>query len=90
MATYHPIPQSGTLTLRRRTSCSFDCSDIPALVDWLAERGYRPLAVRSQHEYTRMRRRNELIVLYQSGSILCQGDGVSTALALLGELEVPA
>jgi hypothetical protein len=90
VATYHPIPSSGTLTLRRRSSCSFDCSDVPALVDWLAQYGYQPTSIRSQYEYARLRRGHELVVVYQSGAIVCQGDGAATAIELLSELEVIA
>ncbi len=90
MATYHPIAHTSTIRLRRRSSCSWDCCNVPALVDWLQERGYRPIPTRSGLEYARMQQGGALIVIFQSRSTIAQGANAQAALQVLGELEVPA
>ncbi len=87
-ATYHPIVHTGTIRLRRRSSCSWDCCNVPALVDWLQERGYRPIPTRSGLEYARMQQGGALVVIYQSGSVVCQGENARAAVQLLQPLLV--
>ncbi len=88
IATYHPIPSSARLALKRRSSCSYECDDPALLVTWLTERGYTPIPTRSELEYARLQRRNELIVVFNTGTALCQGANAASAFRLLSELEV--
>lgn len=81
-------PQVADLTLRRRSDCSFDCADIPGLARWLEARGLRLLPSRSLAEYGRITGRSAVVVLYNSGSVLCQGANPAAAVALLRQLEV--
>ncbi len=90
MATYTPIRSDGLPRLRRRSSCSFDCANTVALVDWLLQHGYQSIRTRSNFEYARMQQGGALIVCYISGSVVVQGANAAAALQLLHELEVHA
>lgn len=83
-----PEPQVADLTLRQQSACSFYCANIPGLAGWLEARGLHMLPSRSLAEYGRVQGRSAVVVLYNSGSVLCQGANPAAAVALLRQLEV--
>jgi hypothetical protein len=78
-------------TLQRASSCSYhaDPLSLTDLIVWLRTEGFIAFQGRSQNERVRLRHpAGQLIVLYYSGSILVQGQGVGDTMALLSQLEV--
>lgn len=75
--------------LRRRSSCSFDCNDVPSLSQWLEAHGYTIHPTRTSIEYARLIKGRSLVILYHSGSVLCQGGTPEFTLELLAPLVVP-
>jgi hypothetical protein len=83
-----PEPQVADLKLRRQSDSSFFCADIPGLARWLEAKGLHLLPSRSLAEYCRIQGKTAIVVLYNSGSVLCQGANPSAAVALLEQLEL--
>ncbi len=78
-ATYSPIDLDN-LRLTPRSSRSFDCNDVPSLEAFLLQRRYTSIPTRGMIEYGRFRKGDRLIVCYNSGSIVAQGDDWAGAI----------
>ncbi len=90
-ASYHE-PAITHLRLHPRSSRSFGANDILSLEAWLIQQHYVAEQTRSGIELARLRKRGRLLVLYHSGSVVCQGDDWEGAKRELGRfvVEVPA
>ncbi len=78
-ATYTPVDLDN-IRLIPRSSRSFDCNDQPSLEAWCIQRRYMSQPTRGLVEYARLRKGHRLIVLYNSGSVVCQGDDWAGAI----------
>jgi hypothetical protein len=72
-ASYTPV-DIANIRLTVRSSRSYDSNDVPSLTAALIGRRYDELPSRTSLEYTRLRKNDRLIVIYNSGAISCQGD----------------
>ncbi len=72
-ATYHE-PEIDEIRLSPRSSRSFTVNDSLSLEAWLIQQRYIAERTRSGVELARLRKRDRLVILYHSGSVLCQGD----------------
>lgn len=72
-----------TLALTQRTPHSFSTGDPAGLADWLRSEHFRDLKPRSAHELARLQLGGELVIVYHSGSIVCQGAAADRAVARL-------
>ncbi len=72
-ASYTPVDLDN-IRLTERSSRSYDGNDAPSLTAALIGRRYEELPPRTSLEYTRLRKGDRLIVIYNSGAISCQGD----------------
>lgn len=61
------------LQLQPRSARSWTCPDGESLAAWLCRRWYSPVEVRSPHELVRLRKRDRLVVIFHSGSVVAQG-----------------
>lgn len=78
-----------TLRLQARTARSFETTSPPdILAGWLLDHAYTPTAKTDSNPtiYAHFRRGDQIVVLYWSGSVLCQGrasdEAARTLLAL--------
>ncbi len=78
-ATYSPVDLD-TLRLTPRSSRSFDCNDVPSLEAFLLQRRYASIPTRGMIEFGRYRKGDRLIVCYNSGSVVAQGDDWAGAI----------
>ena len=74
------------IRLRSQSSISFETANVPGLGSWLEDRGFIFQRGRVLAEYGRYRRSGQLVVLYNSGSVLVQGTEVESTLDLLRSL----
>ncbi len=72
------------INLQQRSKLSFWTASIPALADLLQARGYELVPTRNQLlEYARLRKDDSLIVLYNSGSVVVQGNDIEAGYRAL-------
>ncbi len=86
-ATFQPVDLDN-LRLTPRSSRSFDYNDVPSLEAFLLQRRYASIPTRGMIEYGRYRKGDRLIVAYNSGSIVAQGDDWAGAIQELQRFAV--
>jgi hypothetical protein len=79
-------PQHGDIILRPRSPISFDTANIPGLDLWLVRHGWQPYPGRIATEYSRLKHGGQLVVLFNSGSVLVQGTDVEKTMQQLAPL----
>ncbi len=78
-ASYSPVDLDN-LRLTPRSSRSFDCNDVPSLEAFLLQKRYASIPVKGLIEYGRYRKGERLIVCFNSGSIVAQGNDWAGAI----------
>lgn len=74
--------------LTQRTPHSFTTADPTTIATWLRTAGFRDLTVRSAYELARLQLGGELVIVYHSGSLVCQGAAADRAVQRLATCEV--
>ena len=76
------------ITLRRRSPHSFDANDVEGLTLWLQSHCFLALKTRTSLEWARLQRGRQLVVIFNSGNVVCQGREPEPAMMLLERLVV--
>lgn len=74
----------GEFNLRQRKGSSFETDNPEALCRWLGDQGFVYAdQVPAPHEFARMHRAGELVVIYDTGKVVCQGSQADLLVLLL-------
>jgi hypothetical protein len=72
--------------LTQRTPHSYHATNPATIAHWLIQQGFTNLRTCSEQELARLRRNHEIVVVYRSGSVLCQGAAYDAAMRRLAAL----
>jgi len=77
--------------LTQCTPHSYHTRNQAAIAQWLMQQGFIDLRTSNDYELARLRRSHEIVIVYRSGSVVCQGAAADDAmhrLALLVQEQV--
>lgn len=85
------LPGALGVWIERQSSCSFaaDSQSLRLISRYLVAHGFAPTRNRGK-EWQRLILDDAIVILYHTGSILCQGRGAARAIELLDAVASPA